>query len=167
MAKKRMFNLDVVETDKFLDMPYMAQLLYFHLGMKADDDGFIASPKRIALMIGATDKDISTLIDNEYLIQFDSGIVVITHWRQNNTLKSDRYFETNFLEERGLLDISKNKVYYLKKGLEPFWNHFGNTDKIREDKNSIDKININNNNNITPSTNNISVEDYDYIDNYL
>ena len=91
MANRRMFSLDVIDTDNFLDMPLSAQGLYFHLGMRADDDGFIASPKKITKLINASNDDLKLLIAKGYLLPFESGVVVIRHWRQNNYVKGDRY----------------------------------------------------------------------------
>ena len=94
MANRRMFSLSVIDTDKFLDMPVSSQLLYFHLGMRADDDGFVSSPKRIARTTNCGDDDLRILATKGYIIPFESGVVVIRHWRQNNQLRSDRYRET-------------------------------------------------------------------------
>lgn len=80
MAQRRMFSLQVVDTDKFMDMPLSARLLYYELGMRADDDGFVASVNRIARTVGCSKEDITTLTDNGYLLTFDSGVVVIKHW---------------------------------------------------------------------------------------
>ena len=91
MANRRMFSLSVIDTDKFLDMPVSSQLLYFHLGMRADDDGFVSSPKRIARTTNCGDDDLRILTTKGYIIPFESGVVVIRHWRQNNQLRSDRY----------------------------------------------------------------------------
>ena len=85
MATKRMFSIDVVDTDKFLDMPISAaQCLYFHLGMHADDDGFVSSPKKIAKAANCGNDDLRILVSKNYLIPFDDGVVVITDWRVNN-----------------------------------------------------------------------------------
>ena len=94
MAQRRMFSLQIVDTDKFLDLPTSAQALYFHLGMHADDDGFVASPKRIMRSVGCREDDLSILVVKEFVIPFDSGVIVITDWKLNNTLKNDRYKRT-------------------------------------------------------------------------
>lgn len=104
MANRRMFSRDIVDTDPFLDMPISAQLLYFHFGVRADDDGFISSPKRIASMVGCAAKDIQTLIDCGYIVQFDSGVIAILHWKVNNYLRPDRYHPTIYQKERKLLE---------------------------------------------------------------
>ena len=106
MANRRMFSLDVVNTDLFLDMPASAQCLYFHFGMRADDDGFVASPKRITALVECNADDLKLLIAKGFLIQFDSGIVVVTHWKINNYLRSDRYRHTIHQEEKKMLTDS-------------------------------------------------------------
>lgn len=107
MANRRMFSLDIVNTDSFLDMSASAQALYFHLGMRADDDGFIASPKRITNMVGCNIDDLKLLIAKGFLIRFDSGIIVITHWKVNNYLRPDRYHPTLHQTEKNYLQIVK------------------------------------------------------------
>lgn len=108
MANRRMFSLSVIDTDKFLDMPVSSQLLYFHLGMRADDDGFVSSPKRIARTTNCGDDDLRILATKGYIIPFESGVVVIRHWRQNNQLRSDRYRETVCKNEKATLSIIDN-----------------------------------------------------------
>ena len=81
MAQKRMFSLQVVDTDDFLDMPTSSQALYFHLGMHGDDDGFVASPKRIIRAVGCNETDLKTLEDSGFVIRFDSGVVVVRDWK--------------------------------------------------------------------------------------
>lgn len=103
MRNKRMFSLDVVDTDNFLDMPASAQALYFHLGMRADDDGFISSPRKITNMVNCGVDDFKLLIAKGYLIPFESGVVVITHWKQNNYIRNDRYVETKHVRENSIL----------------------------------------------------------------
>ena len=110
MANRRMFSLSVIDTDKFLDMPVSSQLLYFHLGMRADDDGFVSSPKRIARTTNCGDDDLRILATKGYIIPFESGVVVIRHWRQNNQLRSDRYRETVCKNEKATLSIIDKKV---------------------------------------------------------
>ncbi len=90
MAERRMFAMKVVDGDDFLDLPISAQALYFQLGMRADDDGFISSPKRKAVSVGATAEDLESLVNSGFLISFDNGVSVIVHWRQHNSLRKDR-----------------------------------------------------------------------------
>lgn len=103
MANRRMFSRDIVDTDLFLDMPGSTQALYFQLGMRADDDGFVASPKRITALVGCNADDLKLLIAKGFLIQFGSGIVVVTHWKINNYLRSDRYRPTVHQAEKEML----------------------------------------------------------------
>lgn len=103
MAQKRMFALQVIDTDKFMDMPLSAQALYFHLGMHGDDDGFVGSPRKIARTAGCNSDDLKLLATKGYIIPFESGVVVITDWNINNTLKNDRYHPTIYTAEKSLL----------------------------------------------------------------
>ena len=112
MATRRMFSLDVVNTDLFLAMPVSAPCLYFHLGMRADDDGFIASPKQIMRMATCTQDDMKILVSKGFVIPFESGIVVIRHWKQHNYIQSDRYRKTKYTEEKDRLEL-KDNVYVL------------------------------------------------------
>ena len=114
MAERRMFAKTIIDSDAFLDMPMSARLLYYDLGMRADDDGFINSPKKIMRMIGASNDDVNILIARKFVIPFDSGVVVIKHWRINNYLRNDRYTETKYLEEKSTLDVDKNGSYTMK-----------------------------------------------------
>lgn len=111
MAQRRMFSKDVVRTDKFLEMPLSAQALYYHLGIDADDDGFIASPKQITRMVGARDDDLRLLIAKGYIIPFDSGVCVVTHWKLNNYLRADRYKPTIYQTEAIQLNTGTGGVY--------------------------------------------------------
>ena len=113
MAHKRMFSKDITESDAFADMPLSSQALYFHLGMSADDDGFINNPKKIQRSIGASADDLNLLMAKNFVIPFDSGVVVIKHWRINNTVRSDRYCPTKYQEEFRQLAIKENKAYTL------------------------------------------------------
>lgn len=113
MAKKRMFSIYVIDSDAFLDMPLSTQALYFHLAMRADDDGFIGNPKRIQRIVGASDDDLKLLIIKRFLIVFDDGVVVIKHWRMHNTIQSDRYTKTVYTDEMAQLRMKENKSYTL------------------------------------------------------
>jgi len=103
MAKRRMFSLDVVDTDNFLELPSSTQMLYFHLGMRADDDGFVSSPKRITATVGASPDDLRLLAAKGFLIVFDSGVCAIRDWRVNNYLRPDRYTPTLYQAEKAQL----------------------------------------------------------------
>lgn len=114
MAERRMFAKTIIDSDAFLDMPMSARLLYYDLGMRADDDGFVNSPKKIMRMIGASDDDAKILVSKKFIIPFDSGLIVIKHWRINNYLRNDRYTETKYLGEKSSLLIDENGGYKLE-----------------------------------------------------
>ena len=132
MAQKRMFNRAITNDDNFIEMPMSSQVLYFHLSMNADDDGFVNNWKSIMRMIGAKEDDLKVLIAKNYIIPFDSGVIVIKHWRLNNYLRNDRYVETKYKEEKGKLLLDSNQVYQMDT------NGIPSIDKISIDKNSID-----------------------------
>lgn len=111
MADRRMFHKNVVESDAFLDMPTSAQALYFHIGMYADDDGFVNGPRRIARLIGASNEDLQLLIDNRFLLAFPNGVVVIKHWRMANSLKNDRAKMPQYPELAAGIYIKENRSY--------------------------------------------------------
>lgn len=113
MAERRMFAMTIIDSDDFLDMPLTTQALYFHLSMRADDDGFINNPKKIQRTIGATDGDAAMLVAKKFIIPFETGVVVIKHWRINNYLRSDRYHETVYQEEKNRLQVKDNRAYSL------------------------------------------------------
>ena len=119
MAQKRMFSLQVVDTDKFMDMSTSAQALYFHLGMHGDDDGFVSSPRKIARAAGCNNDDLRLLASKGYIIPFENGIVVITDWNVNNTLKNDRYHETVYQSEKAQLNVTPTGKYVLGSTLVP------------------------------------------------
>lgn len=142
MARKRMFSLLVVDTDEFLDMPSSTQSLYYHLGMRADDDGFVSSPKKIVKLVNCSNDDLKLLIAKGFIIPFDSGIIAIRHWKLNNDLKKDRYTPTIYLNEKSTLRVNKNKVYSIDgNNLETKRIQNGNKldTQYSIDKNSIDK----------------------------
>ena len=113
MAERRMFAKTIIDSDAFLDMPLSAQALYFHLSMRADDDGFINNPRKIQRMIGCGGDDLKLLIAKNFVLLFDSGVVVIKHWRIHNYIRNDRYKETVYQEEKSLLTEKENKAYTL------------------------------------------------------
>lgn len=153
MAEKRMFSMHIIDSDAFLDMPIYAQLLYFHLGMRADDDGFINNPAKIMRIIGINQDDIvllkkamDLLIEKKFIIMFDSGVIVIKHWLVNNYLRSDRKKSTTYIRELNQLKVKQNNSYELIGNLGiPNDNQMSTTcqhrlDKYRLDKYSIDTI---------------------------
>lgn len=114
MAERRMFAKAIVESDPFCDMPLSAQALYFHLSLNADDDGFLANARKIRAMIGASEDDLKLLIAKKFLIPFESGVIVIRHWRQNNYLRNDRHKMTIYQDELSMLETKANGMYELK-----------------------------------------------------
>ena len=116
MAERRMFAKTIIDSDAFLDMPITARLLYYDLGMRADDDGFVNSPKKIMRMIGASDDDLRVLISKKFIIPFESGVVVIKHWRIHNYIRKDTYTETTYKDEKALLELDENKAYRVPRG---------------------------------------------------
>lgn len=113
MAERRMFAKTIIDSDAFLDMPLSTQALYFHLSMRADDDGFINNPKKIQRMIGCCDDDLKLLLAKNFIFAFDSGVVVIKHWKIHNYIQKDRYKATVYQEEKAQLNTKENKAYTL------------------------------------------------------
>lgn len=113
MANKRMFTMKIVDSDSFLDMPLSTQCLYFHLNMRADDDGFVGNPKRICKLIGCNDDDLKLLLMKRFVLGFENGVIVIKHWRMHNTIQKDRYTPTTYCDELKQLGIKDNKSYTL------------------------------------------------------
>ena len=113
MAERRMFAKTIIDSDAFLEMPLSTQALYFHLGMRADDDGFVNSPKRIMRLVSCSEDDMKLLIAKNFIIPFESGIVVIKHWKIHNYIRSDRYKETTYIEEKSQLKLKENNAYTL------------------------------------------------------
>ncbi|MFS5992170.1 conserved phage C-terminal domain-containing protein [Streptococcus agalactiae] len=139
MAQRRMFSRKITETDRFLEMPLSSQALYFHLNMGADDEGFIDKAKTIQRTIGASDDDMKLLIAKGFLIPFDSGVVVIRHWRIHNYIQSDRFQSTLYQSEKAQLEYDKSKTASFK----PIENCIQNVSKmetqVRLSKGSLDK----------------------------
>lgn len=145
MAERRMFAKTIIDSDAFLEMPISARLLYYDLSMRADDDGFVNSPKKIMRMIGATNDDMNVLILRKFIIPFESGIVVIKHWRIHNYIRKDTYSETPYKEEKELLELDENKSYKLKNDISGLVVDEPST-QVRIGKNSIGKDRIDKNN---------------------
>ena len=118
MAERRMFSKKITTSDAFLEMPDSAQNLYFHLSMDADDDGFVGSPKSIMRLVRAKEDDMKLLVAKSFIIPFDSGIIVIKHWRINNLIRSDRYKPTTYTEERAMLAVKENGAYTEKTDVD-------------------------------------------------
>lgn len=111
MPNRRMFSLSVIDSDIFMEMPMTAQALYFHLGMRADDDGFVSSPKRILKMTGCAEDDMRVLIGRGYVTPFESGVIVLNHWNIHNHVPKDRYHETIHQDEMKLIRLDDTRVY--------------------------------------------------------
>lgn len=111
MAQKRMFSKKIINSDVFMNMPLSAQALYFHLNMNADDEGFVNNPRTIMRMMGAAEDDLNLLLHKKYILGWESGIVVIKHWKINNYLQNDRIKETDYIEEKATLFIKNNGAY--------------------------------------------------------
>ena len=115
-----MFTQKIIDSDAFLEMPLSTQSLYFHLNMRADDDGFVNGPKKIQRMIGASEDDLKLLIAKRFVLNFESGVMVIKHWRMHNTLQKDRYKPTQYQEELSLLAVKENRSYTEREKLPCF-----------------------------------------------
>lgn len=111
MAQRRMFSLQIVDTDAFMDMPLSAQALYFHLGMRADDDGFVSNARRIQKLVGAADDDLKLLILKRFVLTFESGVIVLKHWKISNYIQKDRYKPTLYREEKATLYLKPDGAY--------------------------------------------------------
>ncbi len=111
MAERRMFAKTIIDSDAFLEMPQSSQNLYFHLCMRADDDGFLNNPKKIARMVGCNDDDLKIILAKRFIIAFDTGVIVIKHWKIHNYIAKDRYKETVYKEEKASLQIKNNGSY--------------------------------------------------------
>lgn len=115
MAKKRMVSNQIVDSDAFLDMPLSTQALYFHLLVRADDEGFSNNVKKVMRMVKAGDDDLKVLIGKKFVIMFESGVLVIKHWLIHNTIRKDRLIETTHLDEKSQIEVKRNKSYTMKK----------------------------------------------------
>ena len=147
MAERRMFTMKIVDSDAFLEMPMSTQSLYFHLNMRADDDGFVNNPKRIQRMVGASEDDLKLLLAKRFILGFENGIVVIKHWRMHNLLRKDRYNPTQYIEQKATLTVKddgsyteKESVEYLATTWQPNGNQMATQERLGKD--SIDKDSI-------------------------
>ena len=158
MSSKRMFNTQIVDSDAFLSMPLSSQALYFHLGMSADDDGFLNNPVQIARAINASQDDMNLLLLKKFILRFDTGVMVIKHWKINNYIRSDRYKPTLYQDELRQLEVKQDGGYRFIGAIENEKTPINQQvlpvgyqkdteirlDKIRLDKSSIDKGSNNN-----------------------
>lgn len=138
-----MFAKTIVLSDAFLDMPMSARCLYFTLGMLADDDGFVNAPRSIMRQCGASDDDMKLLITKKFVLIFDSGVIVIKHWRINNYLQKDRYRETKYIEEKATLTEDENGAYHREDSMYTQSMYTQNVDtQDRLGKDRIDKFSV-------------------------
>ena len=114
MAERRMFAKTIIDSDAFLEMPMSARLLYYDLSMRADDDGFNNSPRKVMRTVGATTDDLNILIARKFIIPFENGVVVIKHWRIHNYIRKDTYNETPYKEQKAMLEYDENNAYRVK-----------------------------------------------------
>ena len=131
MAERRMFAKTIIDSDAFLDMPLSTQSLYFHLSMRADDDGFINNPKKIQRMVGCGDDDLKLLMAKRFILVFDSGVIVIKHWKIHNYIRNDRYKPTLYQEEKAELAEKNSKAYTFKTEVVESENRLGIPDDNR------------------------------------
>ena len=152
MANKRMFSIGIIDSDQFLDMSMEARLLYYDLGMRADDDGFVNSPKKIMRITKVTDKSLDELEDKGFIFRFASGVLVIRHWNINNNMRKDTYHETSYTEEKAQLVLDSASIYQLRNEYVTDSSRDYNEDEtecaedvsqIRLDKNSINQPKVN------------------------
>ena len=148
MANKRMFSIGIIDSDQFLDMSMAARLLYYDLGIRADDDGFVNSPKKIMRITKVTDKSLDELEDKGFIFRFVSGVLVIRHWNINNNMRKDTYHETSYTEEKAQLVLDSASIYQLRNEYVTDSSRDYNDDEtecaedvtqIRLDKNSINQ----------------------------
>ena len=158
MAERRMFAKTIIDSDAFIDMPVTARLLYYDFGMRADDDGFVNSPKKIMRMVGASEDDLRSLIGRKFIIPFESGIVVIKHWRIHNYIQNDRKKATTYKEELAMLTLDENKAYTMMD-TECIQDVYNMDTQVRLGKDSIGEVRKGKSRSFTPPTLE-EVEDY-------
>ena len=136
MAERRMFAKTIIDSDAFLDMPMSARLLYYDLSMRADDDGFVNAPKKIMRMVGATQDDLGILAMRKFIIPFESGVVVIKHWKIHNYIRKDTYNETKYKEEKATLLLDENNAYTQARyvAIEPAVDDPSTQDRLGKDR---------------------------------
>lgn len=137
-----MISLQIADTDAFLDMPATSQLLYFHLTIRADDEGFVNNPKKISRLIGTQDDDLKVLVAKRFVLSFESGVVVIKHWLIHNTIRMDRFNKTVYQDEKNSLVIKENRSYTeMATNRQPNDNQLATQVKLSKDKLSQVKLN--------------------------
>lgn len=130
--------MKIVDTDAFLDMPLSTQALYFHLAMRADDDGFVSNPKKIIRMLGVQDDELKVLFSKKFILGFENGVIVIKHWKIHNYIQNDRYTPTTYVEELAKLSIKENGGYKMDTDCI----QIGDTGKVREGKDRLVKVSV-------------------------
>ena len=143
MAERRMFAKTIIDSDAFIEMPISARLLYYDLAMRADDDGFVNSPKKIMKFVGATNDDMNILIARKFILAFDDGVVVIKHWRIHNYIQNDRYKETTYKDHKKELILDENKAYKKLELGECIQDGYNMDTQVRLGKDSIGKSSSN------------------------
>ncbi|MBL4730718.1 MAG: conserved phage C-terminal domain-containing protein [Sulfurimonas sp.] len=111
MAERRMMSKKIIHSDAFMDMPTSTQNLYFYLLLEADDDGFVNSPKRTQKLIGSNDDDAKILLAKKFILSFESGVIVLKHWKMHNYIQKDRYKVTSHTEEMSQIRLKDNNIY--------------------------------------------------------
>ena len=140
MAERRMFAKTIIDSDAFLDMPMSTQALYFHLNMRADDDGFINNPRKIQRMIGASEDDLKLLIAKRFVLAFENGVIVIKHWKIHNYIRKDRYHPTLYQEEKQSIDVKEDGSYTDHHNLLPTSGQPDGNQRLTEDRLGKDRI---------------------------
>lgn len=143
MAQRRMFSKKITDTDRFLEMPLSSQALYFHLNMGADDEGFIDKAKTIQRTVGASDDDMKLLIAKGFLIPFESGVVVIRHWRIHNYIQNDRFQSTLHQDEKYRIEFDESKTANLLPQEKCIQNVSKMETQVRLGKDRLDKDRLN------------------------
>lgn len=153
MAERRMFAKTIIDSDAFLDMPMSTQALYFHLNMRADDDGFINNPRKIQRMIGASEDDLKLLIAKRFVLAFENGVIVIKHWKIHNYIRKDRYHPTLYQDEKQSIDVKDDGSYTDHLNLLPTIGQPDGNQRLTEDrlgKDRLGKDRLGKNNRFTP-----------------
>ena len=140
MAERRMFAKTIIDSDAFLDMPMSTQALYFHLNMRADDDGFINNPRKIQRMIGASEDDLKLLIAKRFVLAFENGVIVIKHWKIHNYIRKDRYHPTLYQEEKQSIDVKDDGSYTDHLNLLPTSGQPDGNQRLTEDRLGKDRL---------------------------
>lgn len=136
-----MFSKEITTSDTFVDMPMSSQLLYFHLGMEADDEGFIGNAKMLSRAYGANSDDLSLLKAKGFIIMFENGVSVVKDWNLNNKIRKDRIKPTIYRSEKSLLNVDVDGAYYLgnqmSTNVQPIGNQMSAQDRLGKDRKDI------------------------------